>query len=410
MYKSLLTSNILLTATFAIACQNIAQQMYRSSKEVREDPIAIPYQRAKQETWSGNQSYIIEYDHLEEGIAFVKDWNIHHVWCKSDSKELEYNNRHRKYDPLIRLIREHPGLQSLTLVNRAGLLIEQLDLSYLLKVKGNPSNDEIHSLLKALSVEVKNNLKLLTITNSNLSAIQLEEFPQLREARLAYNQITTFQLNGHPQLETLNISRNHLRTFQATNLPKLDSLQLSGNQKLITLQLKNLPSLRSICMYNGGTKLENINLVDSHLHLLFAKGCNYTNITDPCMYNGAKTDLNCLKRYLDNLLNESRKAEEVKNVKYGYNYGPDPFRFRSNWQTPCNHNRDPKGYYQLLGVQSDATQSEIVKAYRQLALQTHPDKTSGNEVTTEAFKKIKEAYEILSEPIKKQAYDRGQWV
>ena len=49
-------------------------------------------------------------------------------------------------------------------------------------------------------------------------------------------------------------------------------------------------------------------------------------------------------------------------------------------------------YYQILGVDRNATEKEIKKAYRKLALENHPDKPTGNE---EKFKKISEAYEVL---------------
>lgn len=61
-----------------------------------------------------------------------------------------------------------------------------------------------------------------------------------------------------------------------------------------------------------------------------------------------------------------------------------------------------KDYYKILEVSKDATEEEIKKSYRKLALKFHPDKTGGDDTT---FKNINEAYEILSNKDKKNEYD-----
>ena len=62
-------------------------------------------------------------------------------------------------------------------------------------------------------------------------------------------------------------------------------------------------------------------------------------------------------------------------------------------------------YYETLGVDKSASAAEIKKAYRKKALKYHPDKTSGDKVAEEKFKKVSEAYAVLSDADKKQQYD-----
>lgn len=63
-------------------------------------------------------------------------------------------------------------------------------------------------------------------------------------------------------------------------------------------------------------------------------------------------------------------------------------------------------YYATLGVSRDAGADEIRKAYRKLARRYHPDLNPGDKAAEEKFKKVQEAYEILSDPKKKQMYDQ----
>lgn len=62
-------------------------------------------------------------------------------------------------------------------------------------------------------------------------------------------------------------------------------------------------------------------------------------------------------------------------------------------------------YYKILGIDKKASASEIKKAYRKLALKYHPDKTKGDKALEDKFKKISEAYAVLSDSEKKNQYD-----
>ena len=65
-----------------------------------------------------------------------------------------------------------------------------------------------------------------------------------------------------------------------------------------------------------------------------------------------------------------------------------------------------RDYYEVLGGNRDAGDDEIKKAYRKLAMKFHPDRNPDNKDAEEKFKEAKEAYEMLSDPQKKAAYDR----
>jgi len=67
---------------------------------------------------------------------------------------------------------------------------------------------------------------------------------------------------------------------------------------------------------------------------------------------------------------------------------------------------DKRDYYEVLGVSKSASEAEIKKAYRKLALKYHPDKNEGDSAAEEKFKEAAEAYEVLSNAEKKSKYDQ----
>ena len=67
---------------------------------------------------------------------------------------------------------------------------------------------------------------------------------------------------------------------------------------------------------------------------------------------------------------------------------------------------EKRDYYEVLGLQKGASDDEIKKAFRKMALKYHPDKNPGDKAAEEKFKEANEAYEVLSDPDKKSKYDR----
>lgn len=65
-----------------------------------------------------------------------------------------------------------------------------------------------------------------------------------------------------------------------------------------------------------------------------------------------------------------------------------------------------RDYYEVLGVSKNATDAELKKAYRRLAMKYHPDRNSGDDSAIDKFKEVKEAYDVLSDSQKRAAYDQ----
>ena len=65
-----------------------------------------------------------------------------------------------------------------------------------------------------------------------------------------------------------------------------------------------------------------------------------------------------------------------------------------------------RDYYEILGVERSASESDIKKAYRKLAVKFHPDKNPGDKSSEEKFKEISAAFEVLKDPNKRNKYDQ----
>ena len=82
---------------------------------------------------------------------------------------------------------------------------------------------------------------------------------------------------------------------------------------------------------------------------------------------------------------------------------------RSNLVVAINlvtQNMSKRDFYEVLGVSRDASERDIKKAYKRLAMKFHPDRNQGDESAAEKFKEVKVAYEILTDSQKKAAYDQ----
>src|SRR5512145_1709733 len=81
----------------------------------------------------------------------------------------------------------------------------------------------------------------------------------------------------------------------------------------------------------------------------------------------------------------------------------DKFKQRARSENTMPPKED---YYALLGVSRNAKEAEVKKAYRRMARKNHPDVNPGDKSAEERFKKIQEAYDVLSDPKKRAMYDQ----
>lgn len=71
-----------------------------------------------------------------------------------------------------------------------------------------------------------------------------------------------------------------------------------------------------------------------------------------------------------------------------------------------SNNKQKRDYYEVLGLEKNASEEDIKKAFRKLAVKYHPDKNKGNKEAEEKFKEINDAYQILGDKEKKEKYDK----
>ena len=108
----------------------------------------------------------------------------------------------------------------------------------------------------------------------------------------------------------------------------------------------------------------------------------------PCRYGRTKNGSRCKKK-------PGRKRSRRKSPPRGRRSRSPPRGRRSRSPPRRRYVRNEK-YYKILGVPTSASQQEIRKAYRKLAMKYHPDRTRGDKKKAEIFKKATNAYEILT--------------
>ena len=67
---------------------------------------------------------------------------------------------------------------------------------------------------------------------------------------------------------------------------------------------------------------------------------------------------------------------------------------------------EKRDFYEVLGVSKGASEAEIKSGFRKMAMKYHPDRNPGDKAAEEKFKEVNEAYSVLSDPDKKDKYDR----
>lgn len=276
-----LFNRLFLVVVPLISCQNVKQQVYTPS--VWKQPIPHRVMRAivNQRPITGDRYAIkkifckkynaqapfelceLQLD-LEQKIDFFLRTGIAHL-------SYETNNIKHDIHALIKFIESLPLLESIKLTDKNGLNITTLSLAGC-RLDGA----KLQLLLSKLADGTKNNLKVLDLSNNELSAIKLPSFFQLRKLDLRGNNLRSISITDLQELEHFDLVNESLGAIELPHLPRLRLLNLANNL-LETIEMPHLPQLEDLDLaYN---QLKSANLINLHqLHNLYLNNNKLTRL------------------------------------------------------------------------------------------------------------------------------------
>ena len=178
----------------------------------------------------------------------------------------------------------------------------------------------------------------------------------------------------------------------------------------LTLDPKNkMVNSRLLC--NRATALATKKEPD---HLAAIKDCDKAIYMDPGYQKAYLRRADCyMSRNGDDEKGDITKAiEDYEKVAEMMDNATDSVKEKIKKAKVALKRAGRKNFYKILGVSNGATEAELKKSYKKMALKYHPDRMSGKseaerEMATAKFKEVNEAYEVLSDPEKKRRYDSG---